>query len=77
VRGKRLDRWDSPPSSTFFRLRIYAAPKQDPRPPTCQYRKALTESMRGPDPEISKRVTDVPLKMQEIIVADLQKAYGG
>jgi len=29
------------------------------------------------DPEKSKRVTDAMLKMQKIIVADLQKAYNG
>jgi len=33
--------------------------------------------MGDPDPEKSKRVTDTMLKMQEIIVADLQKAYDG
>ena len=35
------------------------------------------ELMRDPDPEKSKRVTDAMLKMQKIIVADLQKAYDG
>ena len=29
------------------------------------------------DPEKSKRVTNAMLKMQKIIVADLQKAHGG
>ena len=29
------------------------------------------------DPEISKRVADAMLKMQKIMVADLQKAYDG
>jgi hypothetical protein len=29
------------------------------------------------DPEKSKRVTDAILKMQKIIVADLQKSYDG
>jgi len=29
------------------------------------------------NPEKSKRVTDAMLKMQEIIVVDLQKAYDG
>jgi hypothetical protein len=33
--------------------------------------------MDDPDPEKSKRVTDTMLKMQNIIVADLQKAYDG
>jgi hypothetical protein len=33
--------------------------------------------MGDPDPERSKRVTDAILKMQKIIVADLQKAHDG
>jgi hypothetical protein len=33
--------------------------------------------MGDPHPEKSKRVTDAMLKMQNIIVADLQKAYDG
>ena len=37
----------------------------------------LGELMGDPDPEKSKRVTDAMLKMQKIIVADLQKAYDG
>ncbi len=32
---------------------------------------------QSPDSEKSKRVTDAMLKMQEISVADLQKAYDG
>ena len=40
-------------------------------------RRALGELMGDPDPEKSKRVTDAMLKMQKIIVADLQKAYDG
>ena len=40
-------------------------------------RKPLGELMGDPDPEKSKRVTDAMLKMQKIIVADLQKAYDG
>ncbi len=39
--------------------------------------KQLTELMGDPDPEKSQRVMDAMLKMQKIIVADLQKAYGG
>ena len=39
--------------------------------------QALGELMGDPDPEKSKRVTDAILKMQKIIVADLQKAYDG
>jgi len=38
--------------------------------------KQLTELMGDPDPEKSQRVMDAMLKMQKIIVADLQKAYG-
>jgi len=38
---------------------------------------ALGEMLGDPDPEKSKRVTDAMLKMQKIIVADLQKAHGG
>ena len=38
-------------------------------------RKPSGELMGDPDPEESKRVTDAMLKMQKIIVADLQKAY--
>jgi predicted 3-demethylubiquinone-9 3-methyltransferase (glyoxalase superfamily) len=37
----------------------------------------LGELMGDPDPEKSKRVTDAMLKMQKIIVSDLQKAYDG
>ena len=37
--------------------------------------KQLGELMGDPDPEKSKRVTDAMLKMQKIIVADLEKAY--
>lgn len=37
--------------------------------------KQLGELMGGPDPVKSKRVMDVMLKMQKIIVADLKKAY--
>jgi len=33
--------------------------------------------MSDPEPEKSKRVTDAMLKMQKIIIADLQKAYDG
>jgi len=33
--------------------------------------------MSDADPEKPKRVTDAMLKMQKIIVADLQKAYDG
>ncbi|HKY99884.1 MAG TPA: hypothetical protein VJ112_01830 [Rhabdochlamydiaceae bacterium] len=33
--------------------------------------------MNDPDPEKSKRATDAMLKVQKIIVADLQKAYDG
>ena len=39
--------------------------------------KQLTELMGDPDPVKAKRVTDAMLKMQKIIVADLQKAYEG
>ena len=39
--------------------------------------RQLGELMGDPDPEKSKRVTDAMLKMQKIIVADLQKAHGG
>jgi hypothetical protein len=42
-----------------------------------QYFDLLGELMGDPDPEKSKRVTDAMLKMQKIIVADLQKAYDG
>lgn len=37
--------------------------------------KQLGRLMGAPDPEKSKRVTDAMLKMQKIIVADLQKAH--
>jgi hypothetical protein len=33
--------------------------------------------MGDPDPEKSNRVRDAMLKMQKILVADLQKAYDG
>ena len=39
--------------------------------------KQLGELMGDPDPEKSKRVMDAMLKMNKIIVADLQKAYEG
>ena len=39
--------------------------------------RQLTELMGDPDPEKSQRVMDAMLKMQRIIVADLQKAYNG
>ncbi len=39
--------------------------------------KQLTELMGDPNPVKSQRVMDVMLKMQKIIVADLQKAYDG
>ena len=39
--------------------------------------KQLGELMGDPDPEKSGRVTQAMLKMQKIIVADLQKAYEG
>ena len=39
--------------------------------------KQLGELMGDPDPVKSKRVMDAMLKMQKIIVADLQKAYDG
>jgi hypothetical protein len=39
--------------------------------------KPLGKLMGDPDPEKPKRVTDAMLKMQKIIVDDLQKAYGG
>ncbi len=37
--------------------------------------RQLTELMGDPDPVKSQRVMDAMLKMQKIIVADLQKAY--
>ena len=37
----------------------------------------LGKLMGDPDPEKSNRVRDAMLKMQKIIVADLQKAYDG
>ncbi|MBN1453681.1 MAG: VOC family protein [Anaerolineales bacterium] len=39
--------------------------------------RQLGELMGDPDPEKSKRVMDAMLKMQKIIVADLQKACNG
>ena len=39
--------------------------------------KQLGELMGDPDPEKSQRVMQAMLKMQKIIVADLQKAYDG
>jgi predicted 3-demethylubiquinone-9 3-methyltransferase (glyoxalase superfamily) len=39
--------------------------------------KQLGELMNDPDPEKSGRVMDAMLKMQKIIVADLQKAHDG
>jgi predicted 3-demethylubiquinone-9 3-methyltransferase (glyoxalase superfamily) len=39
--------------------------------------KQLSELMGDPDPVKSKRVMDAMLRMQKIIVADLQKAYDG
>jgi predicted 3-demethylubiquinone-9 3-methyltransferase (glyoxalase superfamily) len=39
--------------------------------------RQLTELMGDPDPEKSGRVMQAMLKMQKIIVADLQKAYNG
>ena len=39
--------------------------------------KQLGELMGDPDPERSGRVMQAMLKMQKIIVADLQKAHGG
>jgi len=39
--------------------------------------RQLGELMGDPDPEKSGRVRDAMLKMQKIIVADLQKAYNG
>ena len=39
--------------------------------------KQLGELMGDSDPAKSQRVTDAMLKMQKIIVADLQKAYDG
>jgi len=39
--------------------------------------KQLGELMGDPNPEKSGRVTQAMLKMQKIIVADLQKAYDG
>ncbi len=47
------------------------------RPAHQRVRKPLGELMGDPDPEKSKRVKDAMLKMQKIIVADLQKAYDG
>lgn len=38
---------------------------------------ALGEMLNDPDPEKAKRVTEAMLKMQKIIVADLEKAYHG
>ena len=40
-------------------------------------RKPLGKLMGDPDLEKSKRATDAMLKMQKIMVADLQKAYDG
>ncbi len=39
--------------------------------------RQLTELMGDPDPVKSQRVMDAMLKMQKIIVADLQKAHDG
>lgn len=39
--------------------------------------KQLSELMGDPDPEKSQRVVQAMLKMQKIIVTDLQKAYDG
>jgi len=39
--------------------------------------RQLTKLMGDPDPAKSQRVMDAMLKMQKIIVADLQKAYDG
>ncbi|MFN8411140.1 MAG: VOC family protein [Anaerolineales bacterium] len=39
--------------------------------------KQLGELMGSPDPEKSQRVMQAMLKMQKIIIADLQKAYDG
>ena len=39
--------------------------------------KQLGELMGDPDPEKSQRVMQAMLKMQKIVVADLQKAYEG
>jgi predicted 3-demethylubiquinone-9 3-methyltransferase (glyoxalase superfamily) len=39
--------------------------------------RQLTELMGDPDPVKSQRVMDAMLKMQKIIVVDLQKAYDG
>ena len=39
--------------------------------------KQLGELMGDPDPEKAQRVMQAMLKMQKIIVADLQKAYDG
>ena len=39
--------------------------------------KQLGELMGDPNPEKSQRVLQAMLKMQKIIVADLQKAYVG
>lgn len=38
---------------------------------------ALMEMLGDKDPEKAKRVTEAMLKMQKIIVADLENAYGG
>jgi len=39
--------------------------------------RQLGELMGDPDPEKSTRVRDAMLRMQKIIIADLQKAYSG
>ena len=39
--------------------------------------KQLGELMGNPNPETSQRVMQAMLKMQKIIIADLQKAYDG
>ncbi|GAB4580980.1 MAG: VOC family protein [Anaerolineales bacterium] len=39
--------------------------------------KQLGQLMGDPDPEKANRVTQAMLKMQKIVVADLQKAYDG
>ncbi len=39
--------------------------------------KQLGQLIGGPDPVKSKRAMDAMLKMQKIVVADLQKAYDG
>lgn len=41
------------------------------------YKALLGELVGNPDPEKSKRVIDAMLKMQTILVADLQRAYDG